>query len=331
MLWSAGSRSALPRKLFGPLLIIGAGASLVGCATTGSVRAPTQTVYAANAVAPSVVTSVQRPTRLEWHLRERMFEADVNFGIDELLPIQGAHVEAANDLPEQVARAAAQLAWKEHVDGIYVVRYQVAASSEDDFQTPPEHWNVHIVGREMALTQDSKEDVLLAHASGDPGIVVVDDADAIRVRRPKREPRPLSLVGVGVALDGLHDVSVDLSVGKKSIRSHVAGVFAWPEKSTEKVSIEAGAGYAFKFARSWVEVEPALLVGGSYSNYSKAWYNGLGERYDPVTVYAEPAVFARVYPVKMVSFDIRISANVPVVGLFRGVSLRSKLGVGFHF
>ena len=258
----------------------------------------------------------------------------------------GAHVEAANDLPAQVARAAAQLAWRERVDAVYVVRYEIAASSEDDFQTAPDRWKVHLVAREMVLTQDSTEDIAATLLSGDRVIAVEDESDALRASRPTREPRPASLLGVTAAMQTnllgyWWGINGDLSVGKKSIRGHVNGSFSLDVGSLEKVRVNAGAGYALKLARCWVEVEPALFVGMSYSDYPKEWYQNGGYRYGyyreepaqyaPLTLDVEPAVLARWYPIQMVSVDVGLSIVVPVTGELRRLAALSKLGVGLHF
>ena len=289
-------------------------------------------MYAPSAAAPAVVNTVQLPARVEWQLSDRVFEVDEDVSNDALRPIQGAHVEAAKDLPAPVARAAAQLAWRERVDAVYVVRYQVSASSADDFQTPPGNWKVHLVAREMKLAQDYTQDEPTTQASGDQGVDVADEAGSRPPSRPKREPRPLSLVGVGLGLDSDLDVFADLSVGRKGLRGHVGGAYDLSSgKSVTQVRAEGGAGYALRFARSWVEVEPALFVAVSYSSYSKSWYNGQGLRYAPVTVYAEPALLARWYPTKTLSIDFGNSVTVPVIGVFRDVGFRTRLGVGLHF
>jgi hypothetical protein len=113
--------------------------------------------------------------------------------------------------------------------------------------------------------------------------------------------------------------------------------------SLEKVRINAGAGYALKLARSWVEVELALFVGMSYSDYPKKWYNNGGQwyadefdltepaQYAPLTFDVEPAVLARWYPIQMVSVDVGLSVDVPVTGELRRLAALSKLGVGLYF
>ena len=267
-------------------------------------------VYAPSAAAPAVVNTVQLPARVEWQLSDRVFEVDEDVSNDALRPIQGAHVEAAKDLPAPVARAAAQLAWRERVEAVYVVRYEIAASSEDDFRTAIDRWKVHLVAREMEA----------------------DEAGSRPPSRPKREPRPLSLVGVDLGLDSDLDVFADLSVGRKGLRGHVGGAYDLSSgKSVTQVRAEGVAGYALRFARSWVEVQTALFVAVSYSSYSKTWYNCLGLRYDPVTVSAEPALLARWYPTKTLSIDFGNSVTVPVIGVFPDVGLRARLGVGLHF
>ena len=319
---SSGECSVLQLKLFGLPLLVGVCASLIGCATTGAGRAPTQTLYSANAVAPAAVSAVQLPSRLEWQVRERSFDADEDVTSDALQPMQGAYIEAANDLPAAVRQAAAQLAWKERVDALYVVQYQITASSDDDFETAPVSWKVHLTAREMALVQAAPLDTDGTGPPADPTVAVGDDDDAAASPsvRPKRGPRPASLIGLTVGVDSFLDVGADLSVGKKGIRGHAVVAYDF---GLGQPFFGGGAGYAFKIARSWVEIEPAVIV------EIEPAFIYLGEVVYPMTVYVEPTVFARWFPTRSLSVDFGSSALVPLsAGSF---SARAQLGVGLHF